>query len=137
MRLKPNTMAEFTQTIEKRILPILRKQKGFRDEITFIAPGGTEAVGISLWDSREQAEAYNSSGYPEVLKELNKLVEATPNVKTYDVANSTAHNIAARPASLIVRRVGPLNRPSSTLGSSGFRLDLLGTNFFSDFRLQL
>ena len=98
MRLKPNSMAEFTQTIEKRILPILRKQKGFRDEITFIPPGGTEAVGISLWDSREQAEAYNSSGYSEVLKELNKLVEGTPQVKTYDVANSTAHNIAARPA---------------------------------------
>ena len=90
--------AEFTQTIEKRILPILRKQKGFRDEITFVAPGGMEAVGISLWDSREQADAYNSGGYTEVLRELNKLVEGTPQVKTYDVANSTAHNIAARSA---------------------------------------
>ena len=82
MRLKPNTMAEFTQTIEKRILPILRKQKGFRDEITFIAPGGTEALGISLWDSREQAEAYNTGSYGDVLKELGKLVEGTPQVKT-------------------------------------------------------
>ena len=98
MRLKPNMTAEFTQTIEKRILPILRKQKGFRDEITFVAPGGMEAVGISLWDSREQADAYNSGGYSEVLRELNKLVEGTPQVKTYDVANSIAHNIAARPA---------------------------------------
>jgi len=98
MRLKPNMTAEFTQTIEKRILPILRKQKGFRDEITFVAPGGMEAVGISLWDSREQADAYNSGGYSEVLRELNKLVEGTPQVKTYDVANSIAHNIAARSA---------------------------------------
>ena len=98
MRLKPNTTAEFTQTIEKRIIPILRKQKGFRDEITFIAPGGTEALGISLWDSREQAEAYNTGSYGDVVKELGKLVEGTPQIKTYDVANSTAHNIAARPA---------------------------------------
>ena len=98
MRLKPNVAAEFTQTIEKRILPIVRKQRGFRDEITFIAPGGTEAVGISLWDSPEQADAYNPGSYGEVLKELNKLVEGTPQVKTYDVANSTAHNIAARSA---------------------------------------
>ena len=97
MRLKPNTMAEFAQTMEKRILPILRRQKGFRDEITFIS-GGTEAVGISLWDSREQADAYNTGSYSEVLKELNKVIEGTPQVKTYDVANSTAHNIAARPA---------------------------------------
>ena len=98
MRLKPNTTQEFTQTIEKKILPILRRQKGFRDEITFIAPGGTEAVGISLWDSREQADAYNTGSYSEVLKELNKVVEGTPQVKTYDVANSTPHNIAARAA---------------------------------------
>jgi len=96
MRLKPNTMAEFSQTIEKKILPTLRKQKGFRDEITFIAPGGTEAVGISLWDSREQADTYNSGVYPEVLKELNRLLDGTPRVQTYDVANSTFHNIAAR-----------------------------------------
>ena len=98
MRLKPNMSADFSQTIEKKILPILRKQKGFRDEITFIASGGMEALGISLWDSREQADAYNSGSYPEVLRELNKVVEGTPSVQTYDVANSTAHKIAARPA---------------------------------------
>ena len=98
IRLKPNTVAEFSQTIEKRILPILRKQKGFRDEITFIAPGGMEAVGISLWDSKEQAEAYNSAGYSEVLKELNRIAEGAPQLKTYEVSNSTSHNIAARAA---------------------------------------
>jgi len=98
MRLKPNVSAEFSQTIEKRILPILRKQKGFRDEIAFLAPNGMEAVGISLWDSREQADAYNSGSYPEVLRELTKLIEGTPTVQSYDVANSTAHKIAARPA---------------------------------------
>jgi hypothetical protein len=98
MRLKPNTVAEFTQAIEKRILPILRKQKGFRDEITFIAPGGSEAVGISFWDTQEQADSYNSQSYAEVLKELTNLVEGTPRLQTYDVANSTAHKIASRPA---------------------------------------
>src|SRR5437867_12466624 len=94
MRLRPNSAAEFTQTIEKKILPILRNQKGFRDEITFIAPGGMEAVGISLWDTKEQADVYNSGSYPEVLRELTKLVEETPRAQTYDVANSTAHKIA-------------------------------------------
>ena len=98
MRLKPATSAEFSQTIEKKILPILRKQKGFHDEITFIAPGGMEAVGISFWDSREHADAYNSGSYPEVLRELTRLVEGTPGVQSYEVANSTAHKIAARAA---------------------------------------
>ena len=98
MRLKPNSGAEFTHTIETRILPILRKQKGFRDEITFLAPGGTEAIGISMWDQKEQAEAYNGAAYPEVLRELAKVVDGTPRVQTCEVANSTAHQIAARPA---------------------------------------
>jgi hypothetical protein len=98
MRLKPNSATEFSQTIEKKILPILRKHKGFRDEITLIVPGGSEAVGISFWESREHADAYNTGGYPEVMRELNKLLEERPLVKTYDVANSTAHNIAARAA---------------------------------------
>ena len=52
MHLKPNSVAEFTQRLEKDILPLLRKQQGFRDEITFVGQGGTEAFGISLWDKR-------------------------------------------------------------------------------------
>ena len=38
MHLKPNSAAEFTQRLEKDILPLLRKQKGFQDEITFRWP---------------------------------------------------------------------------------------------------
>lgn len=98
MRLRPNTAADFSQTIEKKILPILRKQKGFRDELTLIGPGNTEALAISVWDSREQADSYNSTSYPEVLRELNKLLDGTPHVQTYEVSNSTVHHIAARTA---------------------------------------
>ena len=94
MQLKPNSNAEFTQRIEKDILPLLRQQTGFRDEITFIVAGGTEAFGISLWDNRANAEAYNRETYPEVAKILARVVEGTPKVETYEVANSTFHKIA-------------------------------------------
>jgi hypothetical protein len=94
-RLKPNSVTEFTQTIEKQIIPMLRKQRGFQDEITFVIPGGTEAVGISLWDQKESAEAYNRGSYPEVLSALAKVVEGTPRVQTYEVSNSTFHKISA------------------------------------------
>ena len=96
LHLKPNSVREFTDTIDKEISPLLRKQKGFQDEITFVVPGGTEAVGVSLWDQKENAEAYNRGTYPEVQKALAKVVEGTPQVKTYEVANSTFHKIAAR-----------------------------------------
>jgi hypothetical protein len=95
LHLKPNSVREFTDTIDKEITPLLRKQKGFQDEITFVASGGTEAVGISLWDQKENAEAYNRATYPQVQKALAKVVEGTPEIKTYEVANSTFHKIAA------------------------------------------
>jgi hypothetical protein len=95
MHLKPNSVAEFTQRLEKEIIPLLRKQKGFQDEITFVGPSGTEAFGISLWDKQENAEAYNRGTYPEVTRLLGRVVEGTPQVETFDVANSTFHKIAA------------------------------------------
>ena len=94
MQLKPNSNAEFTQRIEKDILPLLRKQKGFQDEITFVVPGGTEAFAISLWDKAENAEAYNRATYPEVTKILATVIDGNPQVETYEVSNSTFHKIA-------------------------------------------
>ena len=95
LRLKPNSVAELTQTVDKEIIPLLRKQKGFQDEITFVVPGGTEAVAISLWDQKENAEAYSRAAYPQVLRALAKVVEGIPQVQTSEVSNSTFHKIAA------------------------------------------
>jgi hypothetical protein len=96
LHLKANAASEFTRTLETDILPILRKQNGFKDEITFVAPDRSEAVAISLWDRKESAEAYGRDTYPQVLKSLAKVVEGTPEVDNFEVANSTCHRISAR-----------------------------------------
>ena len=93
--LKPNTAPEFTQTFEKDILPMLRKQNGFKDEITFVSASGKEAFAISLWDRKESADQYGRDTYPQVLKGLSKVVEGAPQVNGYEVLNSTFHKIAA------------------------------------------
>jgi hypothetical protein len=93
MHLKPNSAAEFTRRLETDIIPMLRKQKGFKDELTFITTGGKDAFGISLWDRTEDADAYNRGTYPEVAKLLATVVDGTPQVETYEVANSTWHKI--------------------------------------------
>jgi len=98
LKLKPNSTAEFTQRLEKEVIPMLRKQKGFQDEITFVVPAGTEAFGVSLWDNKESADAYNRGPYAEVTKILAKLVEGTPRLETYEVSNSTFHKIGAAAA---------------------------------------
>lgn len=99
MNLKANKAAEFTRTINDEVVPLLRKQKGFLDEIVLAVPGKTEAVGISLWDRKESAETYNREAYPQVQKSLESVVEGTPVVKTYEVTSSTFHKIAAHAAS--------------------------------------
>lgn len=94
--LKPNTASEFTETLEKDILPLLRKQAGFKDEITFLGEGGKDALAISLWDRKESADQYGRDTYPRVLKGLAKVVLGTPQVDGYEVSNSTFHKIGAQ-----------------------------------------
>jgi hypothetical protein len=95
MNLKPHSLLEFTQRLEKQIIPLLRKQNGFQDEISFVGPGETKVFGISLWQNKENAESYNRATYPEVTRLLAGLVDGTPQVETYEVSNSTFHKIAA------------------------------------------
>ena len=95
MQLKPGSQSQFTQTVEREIIPMLRNQSGFRDEITFVAPEGRAAFAISLWDSRESADAYERDTYPEAARILADLMDGTPRVQKYEVANSTRHEIRA------------------------------------------
>jgi heme-degrading monooxygenase HmoA len=89
VRLKSNAVVDFNRTLENEIIPILRKQRGFQNELTLVSPDGTEAIGISLWDNKQTAEAYQKDAYPEVQKLLSKSIEGTPQVKAYEVSFST------------------------------------------------
>lgn len=93
LRLKPDCLAQFTKTIDKEVIPSLQKQKGFQDEITFVTPNGTEVVGISLWEEKEDAAAYDRRAHSSVLKALENVAESTPEVQNYQVANSAFHKI--------------------------------------------
>jgi hypothetical protein len=98
IHLKSNMLSDYTRTFEKDILPLLRKQNGFRDEITFAGPGGVDVTAISLWENKADAEAYNANAYPEVLKTMARFIEGTPKVQTSDVVTSTCHKIAVHAA---------------------------------------
>jgi heme-degrading monooxygenase HmoA len=98
LKLKKNSAPEFSRLIADEVIPLLRKQQGFREEISFVAPERSEALAISLWDTREDAEAYNRKGYAEVVKALAKVVEGTPKVQTFDVAHSTLPKTTAKTA---------------------------------------
>ncbi len=82
MHLKTNCLKEFTKTVEGQIIPMLRKQEGFQDEISFVEPGGTEAIGISLWKTKEDAENYDRTTYKKVLTTMADIIVGTPKVHT-------------------------------------------------------
>ena len=98
MQLKANSATEFTSTMEKTVLPMMRQQNGFRDAITFISTDDSEAIANSFWETKADADAYSMVGYPQVLKALSNVVEGTPRVGTAVVSNSTFHKIAAQAA---------------------------------------
>ena len=92
--LKSNMFSDYTRTFENDTLPLLRKQKGFKDEITLSNPGSLDVIAISLWDSKSNADAYNTNSYPEVLRTLGRMIDGTPKVQTFEAVSSTFHNVA-------------------------------------------
>jgi hypothetical protein len=96
LKLKLNVAPEFKLLIENEILPLLRKQPGFRDEITVVSPERSEAVAISFWETKENCETYNREGYPQLLKIVTKVVEGAPKVETFELLTSTLHKLAAK-----------------------------------------
>lgn len=92
-RLKPNSLTKFTNLMDREVLPWLRKQQGFLDLIVLAAADGREVATISFWDHPANAEAYNSTGYPEVLNTLGELMDGRPYLKTFDVVSSTLQKV--------------------------------------------
>jgi hypothetical protein len=98
MRLKANQTSDFNQVIERDILPMLRKQKGHRDCIIVVTPNGREALGISFWDTRADAEAWDRTATTELPKLLGKVLEGRPEAKSYEVTSSTVQHLGMRAA---------------------------------------
>jgi hypothetical protein len=97
VHLKSNMHSDYNRTLENDVLPLLRKQKGFKDEISLSNLGSTDAIWISLWDSsaNANADAYNTNHYPEVLRTLAKMIDGTPKVNTFETVTSTVHSLVA------------------------------------------
>lgn len=95
MHLKANSVPQFIDRLENEILPALRKQKGFQDEVAFVTPSGSEAFVVSFWDRSESAEAYGRAAYADAVKTLATVIEGSAQVEIFNVVSTTMHKIAA------------------------------------------
>ena len=94
IRLQSNMFPDFEKTFEAEVLPLLRKQKGFKDEFTLSNPGSPDVIAISLWENKASAETYNSDTYPQVLNTLVRMIDGTPKVQNFETVTSTLSKVA-------------------------------------------
>ena len=87
-QIKSGKETEFNKLFEKEVIPMLRKQEGFQEEVALINPKGAHY--ISLWDNRKNAETYATATYPQVLAKLTDFLVGNPSVETYETASSYA-----------------------------------------------
>jgi heme-degrading monooxygenase HmoA len=96
---KQGKARELCQTIYDKVLPILKKQRGFVDETVLASDAEPNRIlGLSFWDSKEDAERYHREQYPQVHETMKHLLETEPVIRTFDVESSTTHRITARKA---------------------------------------
>jgi quinol monooxygenase YgiN len=85
---------DFSKTLYEKVLPILKEQRGFMDEVGLISNTERDRIlALSFWDNQENAERYNREHYPRILDILNPLLKSAPKVTTYTVDLSTFHRI--------------------------------------------
>ena len=93
---KSGKTKELANTINEKVVPILKKQRGFVDETVLVSDTEpTRVLGLSFWNSKEDAERYHQEQYPKIHEMLKHLLETEPNIRTFDVHTSTAHRIVA------------------------------------------
>ena len=92
---KPGKFDLLNRRLENDVIPILKKQKGFRDELSFFDKDANEAVAMSFWDTRQDAEKYSRDVYPGISQKMADTLEDTPLIRSFEVNNSTWYDIHA------------------------------------------
>jgi heme-degrading monooxygenase HmoA len=93
---KSGKARELTNTINEKALPILKKQRGFVDEVVLVSDIEPDRVlGISFWNAKEDAERYHREQFSTIHDSLRHLLETEPVIRTFEVQSSTAHHVVA------------------------------------------
>ena len=92
---KPEKFDMFNKRFEKEVIPMLKKQAGFRDELTFFDKDKDEVYSMSFWDTKQNADMYARDLYPSIHRKMEDTLEDKPQIRSFEVANSTCYDIHA------------------------------------------
>lgn len=73
---------QFHTLFRNEVLPILKKQDGFRDELLLVKD--QHVLAISVWDDMDSARKYESTIYPQLDKALRPVMSGRPTVETFN-----------------------------------------------------
>ena len=92
---KTGKAKELSTKITEQVLPILKRQPGFVDEITLVSNTDPDRVlAISFWETEEKAQRYHNEQFAKVNEIVMPLLQSDPLVETFNVDVSTTHNIS-------------------------------------------
>jgi len=94
-QFKPEKFEFVTKTLEKDVIPLLKKQKGFRDELSFFDKDHKEGYAISFWENKADLEKYERDVYPTVHEKMAAAFQTQPVAHDFEVSNSTWYKIHA------------------------------------------
>jgi heme-degrading monooxygenase HmoA len=84
---KPEKFELFNKRFEKEVIPMLQKQKGFRDELSFFDKEKDEAISLSFWDTKEYADKYARDLYPTIHTKMEDMLKDTPQVRFFGIVD--------------------------------------------------
>ena len=99
LNCKPEKLGELRTRLDQDVLPLLKKQRGFVDELVLNSDQANgQFLAISLWNTRDDAERYHRETYTKIAEQLRPAINGEPQVRTFNVDLSTPHKIAAKAA---------------------------------------
>lgn len=94
-KFKPGKYAFATDLLENKVIPLLKDQPGFCDEISFFNKEDNNAVAISFWKDLADLERYERESYPKIHEFMAEAFEDQPMINRMEVGNSTWYKIHA------------------------------------------
>jgi heme-degrading monooxygenase HmoA len=95
-KLKPGRQDEFLHIFNGRVLPLLKKQNGFIDEMLLFEKGTNTGIALSFWKSRKDAEQYQQDVFEKAKNHVEYMIDGPITVRSFEVVASDTFQIRSR-----------------------------------------
>jgi heme-degrading monooxygenase HmoA len=84
---QPDRADDLRRTYRENLVPFIKSQPGNIDALLLEAADGQgDFVSLTMWESRESAEAYDSAGtYGKLVDHVSALFTGQPTLRSYEV----------------------------------------------------